>query len=123
MKNPFRKDIILVIILTIISVVSIILYPLIKYPLNLVSYIPLTLFLPGYVFIATKYPLKNDLGLLKRIIGSIIISVLLTLLLILITNIKILGINLTSVYLLIGIFTILLSFNALKERYTNNKGR
>ncbi|WP_081882645.1 DUF1616 domain-containing protein [Methanobacterium sp. SMA-27] len=121
MKNPFRKDIMLVIILTIVSIVSIILYPLTKYPLNLVSYIPLALFLPGYVFIATKYPLKDDLGLLKRIIGSIIISVLLTLLLILITNIKILGINLTSAILLIGIFTILLSFNALKKDTTINE--
>jgi uncharacterized membrane protein len=106
MKNPFRKDIILVILLTVVSTVCIVAFPLTKYPINLVSYIPLALFLPGYAFMAAKYPLRDDIGLLKRIIGSIIISVLLTLLLIIISNIKILGISISSAFLLIGIFTI-----------------
>ena len=114
MKTPFPKDIILLILLTVVSIICIVTFPLTKYPLNLISYILLALFLPGYAFMAVKYHRKDDLGWFKRISGSIIISALLTLLLILIVNIKILGISLSNAFLLIGILTILLSVYALK---------
>jgi uncharacterized membrane protein len=113
MTKSFHKDIVLVILLTVVSIVCIIAFPLAKYPLNLISYIPIALFLPGYAFIAAKYPLKDDLIFYKRIFSGIVISALLTLFFVLISNIKSLGITLSSAFLLMGIFTILLSFKSL----------
>lgn len=113
MKNPLHKGIVLVILLTLLSIVCIITLPLTKYPINIVSYLLLGLFLPGYAFMVATYPLKDDLRLFKRIFGSIILSGFLTLLLILISYYQIIGISYSSVFLLIGILTILLSIDAL----------
>ncbi|WP_052374317.1 DUF1616 domain-containing protein [Methanobacterium sp. SMA-27] len=121
MKNPLPKGIVLIILLTVISMFCIVYFPLNKYPINLVSYLLLGLFLPGYAFMVATYPLKNDLSMFKRISGSIIISGLLALLLLLISYYQIIGISYSSVFLLIGILTILLSIDALGGSRRNSK--
>ena len=121
MKNPFPKGIVLIILLTVVSMFCIVYFPLSKYPINIVSYLLLGLFLPGYAFMAATYPLKDDLSMFKRISGSIIISVFLALLLVLISYYQIIGISYSSAFLLIGILTILLSIDALDGIRRNSK--
>ncbi|MBZ2166326.1 DUF1616 domain-containing protein [Methanobacterium spitsbergense] len=122
MKNPLPKGIILIILLTVISMFCIVYFPLNKYPINIISYLLLGLFLPGYAFIMATYPLKDDLSMFKRISGSIMISVLLAILLLLISYYQIIGISYSSAFLLIGILTILLSIDALEGSRRNSKG-
>jgi len=120
MKKPFPKDILLIMLLTVVSIFGIFTFPLEKYPLNIASYILLAIFLPGYALMASIYPLKEDLGLLKRIFGSIILSILLTLLFVIMVNYKIFGINFSIAFLIIGILTILLSIDALEGNRRNS---
>lgn len=101
--------------------VCIFILPLEKYPLNIVSYLILALFLPGYALMGAVFPKKEELKTLKRIIGSIIISNLLTLLLVLITKHFIIGISFSTVFLLIGILTIILSFDAWEGHIRSSK--
>lgn len=117
MKKPLYKEIILIILLTILSIVCIAAIPLTKYPINLISYILLALFLPGYAFMAVVYPLKNDIGSYKRIFGSILVSLFLTIILILLTRYKILVIDISSIFLIIAILTIVLLVAAFYRSY------
>ena len=117
MKKQFPKDILLIILLTIVSILCIYTLPLAKYPLNIISYIILGLFLSGYALMAAMYPVKEDLGWFKRIFGSIIVSALISLLFIFVSHYNILGISFSSAFIIIGIITILLSIDAL-EGYT-----
>lgn len=121
MKKPFPKDILLIMLLTVVSIFGIFTFPLEKYPLNIASYILLAIFLPGYALMASIYPLKEDLGLLKRIFGSIILSILLTLLFVIMVNYKIFGINFSIAFLIIGILTIILSFDALEGKMRSSR--
>lgn len=114
MKKAFPNDIILVIILTIISVICIITLPLGEYPINIISYILLAIFLPGYALIAAIYPLKENLGSLTRITESVMFSILLTLLFVLLVDYNIFGITLHIAFWIIGFLTIILSIDALE---------
>ncbi len=126
MNNKFPKDILFIIFITIISVICVFMLPLANYPLNIMSYIVLGLFLPGYALMAAIYPIKEDMGWFKRIFGSVTISILLTILLVMISDYNILGINISNGFIIIGILTILLSIDALEghmrnfNRYKNN---
>ncbi len=122
MKKPFPKGIVLIILLTVVSMFCIVLFPLSKYSINIVSYLLLGLFLPGYAFMTATYPLKDDLSMFKRILGSIVISGLLALILLLISYYQIVGISFSSVFLLIGILTIILSIDALEGYMRNSVG-
>ena len=117
MKKHFPIDILLIILLAIIAILCVYTLPLAKYPLNIISYIILGLFLPGYALMAAIYPMKDELVWWKRIIGSIIVSALISLLFILISHYNILGISFSSAFIIIGVITILLSIDAL-EGYT-----
>ena len=117
MKKHFPIDILLIILLAIIAILCVYTLPLAKYPLNIISYIILGLFLPGYALMAAIYPMKDELGWFKRILGSIIVSALISLLFILISHYNILGISFSSAFIIIGVITILLSIDAL-EGYT-----
>ena len=121
MKKPFDKDILLIILITIISIICIFTLPLAKYPINLVSYVLLALFLPGYAFMAALYPRKEDFGPYKRIFGSILVSLFITIILAFLTRYKILSIGTSSIYLIIAITTIILSLAAIYRRYKFNK--
>ena len=121
MKKPFDKDILLIILITIISIICIFTLPLTKYPINLVSYILLALFLPGYAFMAAIYPRKEDFGPYKRIFGSILVSLFITIILAFLTRYKVLSIGTSSIYLIIAITTIILSLAAIYRRYKFNK--
>ena len=121
MKKQFPLDILLVIILTLISIIFIYILPLDKYPLNLLFYLFLGLFLPGYALFAAIYPVKQELSWLKRILGSIAISATLALFLILITDYRIFGITISYAFIIIGILTIVLSIDALEGNIRNSK--
>lgn len=121
MKKPFPKDILLIMLLTVVSIFGIFTFPLEEYPLNIGSYILLAIFLPGYALMASIYPRKEDLGLLKRVFGSIIVSILLTLLFVIMVNYKIFGINFSIAFLIIGILTIILSFDALEGKMRSSR--
>jgi uncharacterized membrane protein len=114
MRKPFPIGIVMIILITLISMFCIFYLPLTKYPINVISYLLLGLFLPGYAFITATYPRKSDLILFKRIFGSIMISALLALILSLISYYQIVGISFSSAFFLIGILTILLSIDALE---------
>ena len=73
MKKQFPLNILLVIILTLISIIFIYILPLNKYPLNLLFYLFLGVFLSGFALFAAIYPVKQELNWLKRILGSIAI--------------------------------------------------
>jgi uncharacterized membrane protein len=122
MKKLFPKGIVLIILLTVVSMFCIVYFPLNKYPINIVSYLLLGLFLPGYAFMVATYPLKDDLSLFKRIFGSIITSAFLALLLVLISYYQFIEISYSSAFLLIGILTILLSIDALEGIRRNSIG-
>jgi len=121
MKKPFPKGVVLIILLTVLSMFCIVYFPLIKYPINIVSYLLLGFFLPGYIFMAVNYPLKDDLSLFRRIFGSIVVSAVLALLLVLLSYYQIIEISFSSAFLLIGILTILLSVDALGENRRDSK--
>ena len=123
MKNQFPKDILLIILLAAISILCIYNLPLSKYPLNIISYVILGLFLPGYALMAALYPVKKDLGWLKRIFGSIIVSALISLLFIFVSHYNILGISESSAFIIIGIITILLSIDAFEGYMRKSKMR
>ena len=114
MKKHFPKDILLIILLAIIAILSVYTLPLAKYPLNIISYIILGLFLSGYALMAAIYPMKDELVWWKRILGSIVISALISFLFILISHYNILGISFSSAFIIIGVLTILLSIDALE---------
>lgn len=121
MKRQFPKDMIIIILISLISILFIYISPLQNYPFNILSYILLGLFLPGYALLAAIYPLKQELGRLERIFGSIIISILLTLLLVFIYDYNLLGINISNAYIILGILTILLSIDALEGKLRNSR--
>lgn len=121
MKKQFPKDIIIIILLTLISILFVYTSPLQNYPINILPYILLGLFLPGYALLAAIYPVKQELRWYKRIFGSITISVLITLLLIFISDYHVLGISLSNSFVLLGFLTILLSIDALEGKMRNSK--
>jgi uncharacterized membrane protein len=121
MKKQFPKDIIIIILLTLVCTLFIYTLPLENYPLTILSYIFLGLFLPGYALLAAIYPIKQELGWFKRIFGSIAISVLLTLLLVFMWDYNILTISLSNALIIIGILTIILSIDALEGNMRNSK--
>jgi uncharacterized membrane protein len=122
MKKIIPKDILLMFLLTIISIVCIVTIPLNKYPSNILSYILLGLFLSGYVLTAIIYPLNKSFRIYKRIFLSIILSLLLTIIVGLLVRYSILIISISKIFLIIGIITIILIVIALYRTYkVNNK--
>ena len=121
MNKQFPEDILLIIFITITSIVCIITLPLENYHLNLLFYILLGMFLPGYALLAAMYPSKYDLGRFKRIFGSITLSILLTLIFVIISDYNILGITISKGFIIIGVLTILLSIDALEGNMRTSK--
>ncbi|MBZ2166325.1 hypothetical protein K8N75_09775 [Methanobacterium sp. VT] len=66
---------------------------------------------------AVVYPLENDIGSYKRIFGSILVSLFLTIILILLTRYKILVIESIKHILIIAILTIVLSVAGFYRSY------
>ena len=121
MTNQLSKDILLVILLSLVSIVCIATLPLNKYHINIISYLLLALFLPGYAFIVAIYPLKEDIKPYKRIFGSILISLFLTIILTFLARYKIFAIGTSRIFLIIAIITILMSIVAFYRKYRLKK--
>ena len=114
------KDILFVNIVTIISLICIFTFPLYKYPLNIISYIPLAFILPGYVAILSMYPAKFKRLSYKHILGSIIFSVFLATLFVLMIKYSFLSMKLTNSFLIIGILTVILSLDVTEGMMRTN---
>ena len=98
MKKIFQKDILLMFLLTIISIVCIITLPLNKYPSNIISYIILGLVLSGYALTAIIYPLNKSIRIYKRIFLSIILSLLITIIVGFLVRYSILIISISKIF-------------------------
>ena len=70
---------------------------------------------------AAIYPMKDEVLWWKRIIGSIIISALISLLFILISKYNILGMSFSSAFIIIGVITIMLSIDAFEGYMRKSK--
>ncbi len=78
MKQLQNRDILMVILLSIISILCIFVPPLNEFPLRVVPATLLLFILPGYALITVLYPLKESFGLKKRILFGIILSTAIT---------------------------------------------
>ena len=78
MIKPSYRDLIFVLVLTVASVAWLSIPVLNKYPLNIVPYFLLLLFLSGYSLLAVLKPLLYRMGVVRRVIYSMVLSLLLT---------------------------------------------
>ena len=78
MIKPSYRDLIFVLVLTVASVAWLSIPVLNKYPLNVVPYFLLLLFLSGYSLLAVLKPLLYRIGVVRRVIYSMVLSLLLT---------------------------------------------
>lgn len=121
MNKRFPLDILLVILLTALSLICIFILPFQTNVLNIISYAALALFLPGYALMAAIYPKSVSLKSLKFIFGSVIISALFTLVFVSTIKYRLLDISLSTAFIIIGILTIILSFDALEGKMRTSK--
>ncbi len=116
MKNSKLTDIFLLIVST-LTLLCVIFLPLQQYPINIISYIILAVFLPGYAFVEAIFVRKGRKGSYK-IILSILISLIISVTLILLDKYNILNYNPQTTFVFMGILTILLSFIAIYRQHT-----
>ncbi len=116
MKRFYNADLFLVILFAIVSAVSLFYYPLSQFPLRVIPSLLLLFFLPGYALTAVLYPVKDSLGLIKRVLIGIVLSAALTLLFTLINLSGILNIPSITIFIILAVFTIIVAFIALRRR-------
>jgi uncharacterized membrane protein len=90
--------------------------PLNETPVRVILGLPLVLFLPGYVLIATPFPRKGDLNVIERIAFSFGLRVAITPLFGLGLNYTPFGIRLTPILIVLLVFTIALAISAWARR-------
>ncbi len=73
------RDLLLVLVLTILSVVWLSLPVLDTYPFNLIAYFLLLVFLSGYALLAAFKPLIYRIGVIRRVFYSVVLSFIVTL--------------------------------------------
>jgi len=113
----FPKDLILVILFTLLCIPFVLLPPLNEIsPIRIILGLPLVLFLPGYSLIATLFPGKDDLDGIERIAHSFGLSIAITPLLGLALNYTPFGIRLSPVLIVLSVFTISLAICAYIRR-------
>lgn len=78
--------------------------------------IPMILFIPGYVLVATLFPRKNDIEVIERIALSFGMSIAVVPLLGLLLNFTPFGIRLIPILVTLGLYTIILIFVAAYRR-------
>lgn len=81
MIKPSHKDLAVILALTILSLIFLIIPVLNKYPINLIPYSLLLLFLPGYSLLAAFNPLFGNTTIIKRIVYSVVLSFIITIIL------------------------------------------
>ncbi|MDI6724004.1 MAG: DUF1616 domain-containing protein [Methanobacterium sp.] len=85
MKQLQNRDIILIILLAVISLTCILISPLNTFPLRIIPCVLILFILPGYSLLTALYPTKENFTFKKRLLVSIILSMVITLLFSLIT--------------------------------------
>lgn len=113
MNTLSSKDLILLIVLTTIFTICIAIFPLNDYPINIISYLTLTMFLPGYAIISCLYPLNRKSKPYKQIFGGLTISLIITITFTLLTRYKIIALSLSKFFIIIGILSIMLYLVAI----------
>jgi len=108
-KSSYR-DLIAVLVFTVLSVVWLSIPILDKYPLNIVPYILLLLILSGYSLLAALKPLVHQIGVIKRIIYSVILSFILTVIVSLLSNFNPISIHMFEVIPILTLILILIAF-------------
>lgn len=81
MIKPSYNDLAVILGLTILSLICLIVPALNRYPINLIPYILLLLFLSGYSLLAAFNPLFGNTTILKRIVYSVVLSFIITIIL------------------------------------------
>jgi uncharacterized membrane protein len=112
----FPTDLAFVILLTLLCILFVLIPPLNGTPVRIILGLPLVLFLPGYVLIATLFPRKGDLNVIERIALSFGLSIAITPLLGLGLNYTPFGIRLTPILIVMSVFTISLAIGACVGR-------
>ncbi len=112
--KTLEKDILIIDTLSIILLLTIVLFP--DSSLRAVLGVPFVLFFPGYVLISTLFPRKNDLGNLERAALSMGLSLAVVPLVGLALNYTSWGIRLYPVIISLLILTLLLSFTSNYRR-------
>lgn len=111
-KTSYR-DLIITLGLSILSLVCLITPALNTYPINLIPTILLLLFLPGYSILAACDPLFNRSGIIKKVLFSILVSLIITVFLSLLSTYTPLKV---SNYIILVVFTIILCIIAMLNR-------
>lgn len=106
----FYLDILMVGLLTDISIIWFFIPLLNSYPLNIIPYLLLFGFLPGYGLLTIIKLETQQLNIYKRIISSIVLSIGLTLLFIILSNYKMLSIPLTIILPILSLTFIIITF-------------
>ena len=114
MKKEPSKDIIIILVLTILSTIGLVAMDLGKY--QIIPYILLMFILPGFSFIMAICPLKKDLSRKNRFFLSIEASVLIGILFFVVSGHNPLQIESTIVFLIMAILTIFLALATFFER-------
>ncbi|HEY0196328.1 MAG TPA: DUF1616 domain-containing protein, partial [Methanobacterium sp.] len=113
-KTHIYRDILAISALTILSLIYLIVPALNEYPITIIPYFLILLFLPGYSLISALNPSFNRARILKRVVFSINLSLIITLPLVLLSFT--IPINLPLIYILSPFIIIMAIIAALRRR-------
>ena len=107
-----RKDLALVILLTLLCIPFVLITPLNESPIRIILGLPLVLFLPGYSLIALMFPRKDDLDGIERVALIFGLSIAVVPLLGLTLNYTPFGIRLLPILTVLSVFTVSFAISA-----------
>jgi len=116
MIKPSYRDLIIVLVLTVASVAWLSIPVLVKYPFNIVPYFLLLVFLSGYSLLAVLKPLLYRMGVVRRVIYSIVLSLLLT---VTVSLLSVFNPSSIAMFVVIPILTFILIIAAFIRRRTS----
>lgn len=121
MTKQSYRDLIVILALTIGSIIFLMIPALNDYPVNLIPYILLLLFLPGYALQSASNPQFNQTSAVKRIVYSIIISLIITIFLAILATYTTLYASNYIFTDIIAFFTLFLCILAIIRRMLSSK--
>ena len=116
MLKSFYRDLAVILVLAILSMIWLMIPALNNYPENVIPYFLIILFLPGYSLLAVLIPSINKTGVFKRVILSIILSVLITISIALLLSYTPLITYKSFIFIIIPSFIVILSIIAVIRR-------
>lgn len=115
-KAQIPKDLIAIVIFTVLSVIFIVVPPLNETPVRMIVGFPLVLFLPGYALICALFPRRNEMDAIERITLSIGLSIVVIVIIGLVLNYTPGGIRLGPILLAISSFILIFTAVATARR-------